>query len=733
MADFLIAGPILRRVTPDIVCVWLLTNRKVDLKLTVWPEKEKLPIGESDLKDIDLQRFLLGNRLFVYLLQAKPPQPEKIVPEEPKLTFPYDQFLSYRIAIVENGSEQILDLKKLKLTYGNSSDPSFFIPKNLKNILHGSCRKPHGNADEIEKALSKPLTFFASLALKIKNFFGASKEDKSRIAKSVLNYDALSLADDVLEKNYHEQSNRPSLMLLTGDQIYADDVADSIFNMVKMNGAQFLGFQELLPKYANEKFKLSFTAIIGAILRKLSELFGAKANVNKYETILFDPAQMPASGRQGLAQDHAGLSSEEAGNHLFTFGEFAAMYAYVFGNALNWEPDFAVEENYRKVALQGFHATLPKVRRLLANIPTYMIFDDHDVTDDWNITGGWYDKVRDLPLGQRVISNALATYWVFQGWGNQPDNLDPDLVKAITGYLSTDKPTTNHVDLYNLYTWKHRGWSYSMPTNPPIIVLDSRTQRQPDNTFYPPWLLDRYALDWLRIEWIKLMVQKEQDVKRGIINKMPEWPVFVATTPVMGFSPIEGLQQLLLWAITRLEDNLIVRFLEKLFRVGGAGTYYLGNILDAESWMANREGFGNFLNCLLSRMKIEKCVFLSGDVHYSFSALGFFIDNEKKQLQCWQLTSSSLSNVPRKQQAKLIGRIGRKQGHAGHNNRWAYAPAQRWRTTIQYLAKQGSDNDRIVWQPNIGLVEFDQGLPVKHSLINLTSRDVFELAKSSDD
>jgi len=60
------------------------------------------------------------------------------------------------------------------------------------------------------------------------------------------------------------------------------------------------------------------------------------------------------------------------------------------------------------------------VRRALANVPTYMIFDDHDVTDDWNLTARWRDRVRASPAGRRIVANALAAYWAFQGWGNDP-------------------------------------------------------------------------------------------------------------------------------------------------------------------------------------------------------------------------------------------------------------------------------------------------------------------------
>jgi phosphodiesterase/alkaline phosphatase D-like protein len=43
--------------------------------------------------------------------------------------------------------------------------------------------------------------------------------------------------------------------------------------------------------------------------------------------------------------------------------------------------------------LEQARRALPAVRRVLANIPTYMVFDDHDVNDDWNATREWRDRV----------------------------------------------------------------------------------------------------------------------------------------------------------------------------------------------------------------------------------------------------------------------------------------------------------------------------------------------------
>jgi hypothetical protein len=71
-------------------------------------------------------------------------------------------------------------------------------------------------------------------------------------------------------------------------------------------------------------------------------------------------------------------------------------------------------------AVQEFYAGPPKVRRLLANVPTYMPFDDHEVTDDWNLSGRWVENVNAKPLGRAILRNGLLSFALFQAWGNDP-------------------------------------------------------------------------------------------------------------------------------------------------------------------------------------------------------------------------------------------------------------------------------------------------------------------------
>jgi len=61
-------------------------------------------------------------------------------------------------------------------------------------------------------------------------------------------------------------------------------------------------------------------------------------------------------------------------------------------------------------ALTSFFRSLPKVRRALANVATYMLLDDHEVTDDFFINRLWVGNVSTSPEALVVIRNGLLAY-----------------------------------------------------------------------------------------------------------------------------------------------------------------------------------------------------------------------------------------------------------------------------------------------------------------------------------
>ena len=67
----------------------------------------------------------------------------------------------------------------------------------------------------------------------------------------------------------------------------------------------------------------------------------------------------------------------------------------------------------------------PVLRWLFSTVGTAMIFDDHDVHDDWNTSEAWVEEVRAQPWWNERIESALMSYWVYQHLGNlSPNELD---------------------------------------------------------------------------------------------------------------------------------------------------------------------------------------------------------------------------------------------------------------------------------------------------------------------
>ncbi|MFD9290970.1 alkaline phosphatase D family protein [Streptomyces sp. NPDC060030] len=73
----------------------------------------------------------------------------------------------------------------------------------------------------------------------------------------------------------------------------------------------------------------------------------------------------------------------------------------------------------------------PDVRWLLSTVPSCMIFDDHDVIDDWNTSDAWVRDMRATPWWHERIVSGLMSYWVYQHLGNlSPEALEADPVYA---------------------------------------------------------------------------------------------------------------------------------------------------------------------------------------------------------------------------------------------------------------------------------------------------------------
>jgi hypothetical protein len=604
----LLAGPILRRAEPERVCIWIASSKPVSMRAEIFRVddlKKATDAYESKInaKAIGLgsaESLRLGERLYIGLVTACPIQEEEDVDDDDdddddvvnndshtsKVGFPTDDLLAYDLEIsCKDGyvkkSETLKDLGLLSgnnaIIYGDqfgagdddnnkNNDillPTFFLrgPNTPLNVLHGSCRKLHGKGE-----------------------------------------DCLAIADKLIKDSAKDINRRPSALFLTGDQIYADDVAGPLIRYLNQFGVNLLGWEEG----------------INGIHQKLSEI--------------------DIGERQRIVTEHAKFTSDNASNHLLSFGEFAAMYL-IGWNIENWPnsyPDIRTiphrkQKRYRMEIkqLERARKAMPAVRRVLANIPTYMIFDDHEITDDWNITMEWHEGVKASDCGKQVVANGFAAFWAFQGWGNDPNLYSDEFIQHIVKYLEKNGSINfSERKAFEDYLWDFHGWTFNAPTSPPTIFLDCRTQRQYDSVNGPPILLDDEGLHALSRAALQADYEKEDQL------------IIVSPTPVFGFELAEELQEYL----------------------ASKSTVYKW---DLETWASNEKGFIRFLTFLNQNMASRHCIFLSGDVHYGFTMRASFKllqkRNGKENLatSITQLTSSALKTTSLSKEVIINEVLGR--------------------------------------------------------------------------
>jgi hypothetical protein len=140
------------------------------------------------------------------------------------------------------------------------------------------------------------------------------------------------------------------------------------------------------------------------------------------------------------------------------------------------------------------------VRFMLAHVPTFLMFDDHELTDDWNFDVAWvrmlHNPKDDYRMWPKTLTDALAAYWMYQGWGNkapsQWDAADPrvaaltDARKAGTDALpdlrrcihrACYSPVPSRDPAASFQSGTSLDWHYRLPFDPPFLVPDCRTRK----------------------------------------------------------------------------------------------------------------------------------------------------------------------------------------------------------------------------------------------------------------
>ncbi len=595
----ILAGPILRRTEATSVSVWVAFKRAVtDIELRIHDDT-----GELVLESEKTSTLALGSNLHVALVTA-----EKLIVAssrlEPGVIYTYDLLLgsengslsSPGILSSEGSSQGGLD----KITYGSHNLPTFVLPADDIDdlrIIHGSCRKPHGGET-----------------------------------------DALRHLDVLIEETNNDPVERPQLLCLTGDQIYADECTDLMLYMIKDAADHLVGIEEELP-----------------------------GNI---------PVEDLLPGNRQKVNDSIGFTSGAARSHLFKLSEFYMMYMFVWSPEL-WDDEFptfeelyqgqdrnydteeiykeSVEEykekfgvtpikpitsyttgdgNYYNTTTQktaAFRNTLPFIRKALANIPSYMIFDDHEITDDLFIHQEWTENA--LALGttsRRIIQNGFASYAIFQAWGNTPSRFKlgtkgRDVFDLLN--ILVESPT--------LDVWNSIGNMLL-----PQLVLDEENNKKLVHEF--EW---NYHLVFNQFQLIFLDTRNNRVYRRG--GKGPGL-INLESLPQQLPSAFQEDNRLtiLISPVPIIGHDLLEHFIQKLVKaVAGPET------ADFEAWSFDPVIHEALLEQLV---KYEHVLMLSGDVHFGFSNTAQYWNHRiepTKRAAFAQLCSSSLKNLDWKSKA----------------------------------------------------------------------------------
>ncbi|MEA2147974.1 MAG: hypothetical protein QOG59_3561 [Solirubrobacteraceae bacterium] len=121
----------------------------------------------------------------------------------------------------------------------------------------------------------------------------------------------------------------------------------------------------------------------------------------------------------------------------------------------------------------------PDIRWLLSTLPSAMIFDDHEVVDDWNISEAWRREMSARPWWADRIAGALMAYWIYQHLGN----LSPVQLRAEPMLAAVQASDDGAALLRDFALRSDRGgagtrWSYSRRLGcAHLVVVDSRAGR----------------------------------------------------------------------------------------------------------------------------------------------------------------------------------------------------------------------------------------------------------------
>jgi hypothetical protein len=283
----------------------------------------------------------------------------------------------------------------------------------------------------------------------------------------------------------------------------------------------------------------------------------------------------------------------------------------------------------------------PAVRWLLSTVPTAMIFDDHDVHDDWNTSKDWVRDIRGQGWWDERIVGGFMAYWAYQHLGNLPpeDRMEDATYRAARACGGDAGPIVRAFAFAADREVAGARWSYRRDIGRSrIVMMDSRAGRvlRPDARH----MVD--AEEWSCIE----------DWTRGSFDHLllgTSLPVFLG----------RGMHFLEAWneAVCEGAWGRIAASVSERIRRG----------LDLEHWAAFGKSLRD-LEDLLERIAggahgapPASVVLLSGDVHHAYLARARFASGNGDRSPVYQAVCSPLRNPLDGRERRAI-RLGMSNG-----------------------------------------------------------------------
>jgi hypothetical protein len=288
-------------------------------------------------------------------------------------------------------------------------------------------------------------------------------------------------------------------------------------------------------------------------------------------------------------------------------------------------PGYQVADFAEYCALYREAWTEPSVRWLLSVIPTAMIFDDHDVHDDWNISASWRRDYQAKPWWPERISAAFQTYWIYQHLGNlSPAELAKDeLWRQVTAAPGDAAALLR--DFAKRADQPSGGvqWSFARSCGQVrIVAIDSRAGRVLDNG-------QRRMIGAAEWDWVTRSVAGDWD-----------HVVLATSLPLLLPAGIHGVEA---WSEAVCDGAWGKRFARVGERIRRAA--------DLEHWAAFGTSFTEF-GQLLAGLAAgthgpppASVTVISGDIHHSYLAQVGFPAGTRPRSAVYQAVCSPIHNL----------------------------------------------------------------------------------------